>query len=115
MATLHFQKPGGTEYPTKQQGIDAIGHFETTYAAPYDRPIGSYTWWAIDGPTGQSSNSVIYAIIGNVDLGDAILALKVMAGIESPANIHAEADINSDGKIGLAEVVYILQKTAGLR
>ncbi|MFZ2632000.1 MAG: DUF1566 domain-containing protein [Desulfosalsimonadaceae bacterium] len=35
-ATLHFKKPDGTEYPTLSQRIDAIGHFEITYTAPYN-------------------------------------------------------------------------------
>ncbi len=33
-ATLHFKKPDGTEYPTLQQPMDAIGHFEIYYTAP---------------------------------------------------------------------------------
>ena len=51
---------------------------------------------------------------GDVDLGDAILALKVAAGL-SPEGINLNADVNGDGKIGLAEFIYILQYIAGLR
>jgi len=40
--------------------------------------------------------------------------LKVVAGISSE-NVHAESEISGDGKIGIEEVVYILQKVAGLR
>ena len=50
----------------------------------------------------------------NVNLADAILALKVAAGL-SPGGVNLNADVNGDGKIGLAEVVYILQNVAGLR
>ena len=49
-----------------------------------------------------------------VNLADAILALKVMAGM-NPTWVYAGADVNRDGKIGLAEVIYILQYVAGLR
>ncbi|MCP4457780.1 MAG: hypothetical protein GY816_07120, partial [Cytophagales bacterium] len=47
-----------------------------------------------------------------IDLKDAILALKVLAGFNED-NINADADINSDGKIGMEEVVYTLQKVSG--
>ena len=50
----------------------------------------------------------------NVNLIDAILALKVVAGL-NPTGINPGADVNGDGKIGLAEVIYILQYVAGLR
>uniref|UniRef100_UPI004056383A CARDB domain-containing protein n=1 Tax=Candidatus Electronema sp. TaxID=2698783 RepID=UPI004056383A len=61
-ATLHFKKPDGTEYPTQQQAMDSTGHFETKYTAPLDKAPGQYTWWAVDGPTGVSSNQVTYTI-----------------------------------------------------
>jgi uncharacterized protein YfaS (alpha-2-macroglobulin family) len=61
-ATLHFRKPDGSEYPTAPQGMDSIGHFETTYTAPSNKPPGTYTWWAIDGPTGIKSNEVSYTV-----------------------------------------------------
>jgi len=52
---------------------------------------------------------------GNVNLTDAILAIRICAGITPSVSICPEADVNGDGKIGLAEVVYILQKVSGLR
>jgi hypothetical protein len=51
----------------------------------------------------------------DVDLTDAILALQVMAGIQPSATIFLQADVNNDGKIGLEEVLYILQHVAGFR
>ncbi|RZB30254.1 MAG: hypothetical protein SRB1_02534 [Desulfobacteraceae bacterium Eth-SRB1] len=56
---------------------------------------------------------------GNVNLTDAILALQVTVGM-NPAGIRSNyatsgADVNGDAKIGLAEVIYILQDVAGLR
>jgi len=47
---------------------------------------------------------------GKVELADAVLALKIMAGftISAPQAVNLNADVNGDGKIGLAEVVYIL-------
>jgi hypothetical protein len=31
------------------------------------------------------------------------------------SQIYRDADVNGDGKIGMAEAIYILQKAAGLR
>jgi hypothetical protein len=50
---------------------------------------------------------------GVLNLTDAILAAKVMT--RSTAQALASGDINGDKKIGLAEMIYILQKLAGLR
>jgi len=50
-----------------------------------------------------------------IDLTDAILALKVLAGISVSQTVNLNADVNGDKKIGNEEVVYILQKVAGLR
>ncbi len=54
---------------------------------------------------------------GVVDLKDAILALQVMSSQTLPPGItiHLGADVNGDGKIGMAEAIYILQKIAHLR
>ena len=54
-----------------------------------------------------------------VDLADAILALQALSGV-NPIGIRADytasgVDVNNDGKIGLPEVIYILQKVAGMR
>lgn len=53
---------------------------------------------------------------GNIDLLDAIIALKVTAGLSignQPGMLCA--DVDNDNKIGLQETIYILQKTAELR
>jgi hypothetical protein len=51
---------------------------------------------------------------GVVNLADAIVALKMMVRITAGA-VHANADISGDNKIGLQEVIYILQKISMLR
>jgi len=51
---------------------------------------------------------------GIVELRDALIALQVYTG-STVLTIHKESDVNSDGKIGLQEVIYILQKVSGLR
>ena len=79
-ATLHFKKPEGNEYPTQTVNLDNIGHFETTYTAPMDKPIGMYTWWGIDDTTGMKSNEVSYEIT------ELITGSYNFANIENKAN-----------------------------
>ncbi len=49
-----------------------------------------------------------------VTLEDAIAALKAMAGVEKDPAANAGADVDGDGKIGMAEVLYILRYVSGL-
>ena len=44
----------------------------------------------------------------DVDLADAILALRVIAGL-NPAGINSGSDVNIDGKVGVEEAIYIFQ------
>jgi len=50
---------------------------------------------------------------GKVDLSDAVLALKICAGL-TPSHVVSAAEVDGDGRIGLPEAIYALQKTAGL-
>jgi hypothetical protein len=52
---------------------------------------------------------------GQVDLKDAILILKIIARIPVTGDINLNADVNSDKKVGLQDLIYVLQKVAGLR
>ena len=56
---------------------------------------------------------------GAVTIADAILALKVMGGVGvtgiDPDYPASNADVDGNGRIGLPEVIYILQKVAGMR
>ena len=51
----------------------------------------------------------------DVDLPDAVLAVQVMAGQANSTAIYKEADVNGDDKIGMEEVIYIMQEVAQLR
>ncbi|WP_207682346.1 Lcl domain-containing protein [Desulfonema magnum] len=51
---------------------------------------------------------------GSTDIGDAILGLRVIAGMGAEDTTLCGGDINEDGKIGLEEIVYILRTSAGL-
>ncbi|OQX24740.1 MAG: hypothetical protein BWK80_19260 [Desulfobacteraceae bacterium IS3] len=66
--------------------------------------------------------SEIIPALGNIDgkgavtLSDAILGLRILAGIDTGTQtIMLKADVNNDNKIGIEEVVYILQYIAALR
>ncbi|MCP4344204.1 MAG: tandem-95 repeat protein [Desulfobacterales bacterium] len=48
---------------------------------------------------------------GTVDMADAIIVLKILAGIHV-ADINMGADVNSDYKIGIHELYYILRYVA---
>lgn len=56
---------------------------------------------------------------GTVNLADAILALQILAGLNPPGiptdSAASGTDVDGDGRIGAAEVNYILQKAAGTR
>ena len=52
---------------------------------------------------------------GSVDLLDAIIGLTIIDNIEIITPVYIGADIDGDGKIGFAEVLYALQITSGLR
>lgn len=70
------------------------------------------TWFARENGIAGGSGDVDGN--GYVTLADAIMALQVAVGMDS-AGVHVSADVNADGKIGLSEVIYILQHVAGLR
>jgi YVTN family beta-propeller protein len=50
-----------------------------------------------------------------VTLVDAILALQIITGTTPYSEINTSVEVNGDGKIGMEEVIYILQKVAGAR
>ena len=50
---------------------------------------------------------------GRVDLADAILGAKTM--VNANLKVFASGDVNGDGKIGIAEMIYVLQRVSGLR
>ncbi|MCE5262102.1 MAG: chitobiase/beta-hexosaminidase C-terminal domain-containing protein [Deltaproteobacteria bacterium] len=50
-----------------------------------------------------------------VDIADAILAVQLLSRMSPAGTVSYKADADGDGKIGLPDVLYILQKAAGLR
>lgn len=60
------------------------------------------------------SGWVVYSPTIPVQLSDAVNALKHLSGIK-PTNAFSLPDVNSDSKIGMHEVLFILDYIAGLR
>ena len=60
--------------------------------------------------------------LGNIDgkdcvtLADAVIALRIVAGVETPGTaVHLAADVDGDGDLGLAEAVFAIGVAAGIR
>ncbi|MDA3896745.1 MAG: DUF1566 domain-containing protein [Desulfobacteraceae bacterium] len=51
----------------------------------------------------------------NLNLRDAVLALQIAAGLDVGQSIFLTADVNGDGKVGLEEAIYIMEKILGMR
>ena len=52
---------------------------------------------------------------GQVDIADAILAIQVVAKRQPAVPIHLGNEVGGNKKIGMEDVIYILQKVAGVR
>jgi len=109
-----------------------IGTTAQMTAAP--APGSFFAGWSGGGCTGTGACNVTmdeaknftarFLLIGDVNqdgfvnLADAILVLRVLFGYldyPGPPGIYANAGVNGDGKLRMADVLYILQKAAGLR
>ena len=50
-----------------------------------------------------------------LNLEDAVLALMILSGNTVGTGISLDREVDGDGKVGLADAIYILEKVAGLR
>lgn len=50
-----------------------------------------------------------------VDLGDAILVLQALANLNTADGLDIGADVDANGRIGMAEAIFIIQKQAQMR
>ena len=119
-----------------QPGICGTAHGQTLasppatnlcHAGPPSDVGGNGPWiWRCSGSDGGSTADCIASIVSlegdingdrAVNLADAILTLKLLAG-GNPSGITTDrqnSDINDDGKIGLPDIIYILQRIGDLR
>jgi hypothetical protein len=57
-----------------------------------------------------------YNADGNVDIADAILAMRVFSGARpTPVPDTRCTDVAGDNRVGVDDVIYILQRSAGIR
>jgi len=83
---------------------------------PSNDPVTPVLWVGISGTKIIQSQPGDVNGDGVVNLFDAVLALQVLVGSAPDGqNIVQAADVNSDSRIGLAEVIFVLQKTGSLR
>ena len=99
--------------------IDAINFSFQSPDISYGRKDDDHTTWTFfKTPTPYHKNSFKYLPgdidrNGNIDLRDALLALKIAQGQKNSQFIFEGIDINFDNKIGLAEAIFILKEIAG--
>ncbi|MCX7635747.1 MAG: hypothetical protein N2Z74_08395 [Syntrophales bacterium] len=49
-------------------------------------------------------------------MADAVVVLQTLAGlVPAGQNLFPQADVNGDGKLGLAEVLYVIQSISANR
>ena len=98
-----------TDFPTTSEAYDrSLNGYQDVFVSKFDRTLRKLD------PRGDVDRNDI------VNIADAILALQVLSGVTPPAGtiITLDADVNNesnDVRIDLAEVIYILQKVAGIR
>lgn len=89
-------------------------------------PCGTNAFCQLTMDTDKNCTAALTTLKGDIDgdgkvtIADAIISLRVLSGQTPPIRSNyplSGVDVNEDedGRIGLAEVIYILQKLAGLR
>ena len=103
-----------------QHGTVGLAGNQATYF-PFNGISGtdSFTYAAWDGDTESNLGTVSITVVrrgdfendGDVDLSDAVVCLRIAAGL-SPGIEPAElaADVNSDDRIGIEDVLFVLQE-----
>ncbi|MFH1481828.1 MAG: right-handed parallel beta-helix repeat-containing protein, partial [Pseudomonadota bacterium] len=111
--------------------IDAKDNNWEDPSGPYD-PSDDRSSGGLYNPTGKGNKVTDYVnyvpwigkqegIPGDINndlhvgLTDAIIAMQIISGITPAQTAYKDADVNGDGTIGVEEVIYVLQKMAGIR
>ena len=98
--------------------------------ADYKELFGNETDWldsdtdddgCLDGPEVQGGRNPMFPdpqgdINGDcaLNLADAVLALRILVGIETSQISADEGDVNGDGRVGSEELIWILHRLSGL-
>ncbi len=104
---------GSGNYYTYKQG------FNDQYQLTISCPEASEETSVIAGLLGiDLSKTLFWGDIdnsGQATLADAVICLQALSGMNPAVPASSSAEVNGDGKIGLQEVIFILQKVAALR
>ncbi len=120
LPTVDLKSAGDNRYEATYTGFDTTGVYNIAIFAndrgtAISMPVQTYII--------QTNGTKLKGDINGdavMDLKDAMIALKVAAGADDPIPVRSDyvssgIDLSGDGRIGIEEVVYVLQKVAGLR
>jgi hypothetical protein len=103
-------------------GGSASTDYSISQTAAQSSPIGGSSSASYRNYAGfWTPAMIIKAIMGDLNrdgivaLSDAIMALQVISNIKLARAVDTTADVNGDGAVGTAEIIYILQRIAELR
>jgi hypothetical protein len=94
---------------TVRPAASDITYYPTSRAAIVPPSVEDADFLVQRGPGGNLDDNKL------IELKDAIMAMQICARITPEQTITLEADVNGDGRINMAEVLYILQILAGYR
>lgn len=111
-AMIHYQEETSADAETTHLT-------ETTAALWFDRMLFAQDISSIEPDTATYRQRSMLAgdLDGDldVDLADAILATRILIGIEPQAALYVTGDVNQDRRLGLEDILFILQNVATLR
>jgi hypothetical protein len=101
-------------------GVATVGGTGTQKVISYSPNPGysgtdSFVVRVYDYLGGTDTLTVNVNIEAVLDLTDAIKTLQVVSGIQPVTPVYKTGDVNGDGRIGLEEAIFVLQKISGLR
>ncbi|MDM8522753.1 carboxypeptidase-like regulatory domain-containing protein [Desulfococcaceae bacterium HSG8] len=117
LADAEIYTSGGGSALSRADGSYFISNPAGTYtlradAAGYERTSLSVTVTADETLSLDIVMMPAEGNIGGTPLGDALMILKLLTGEASYLRISGQSDANGDGRIGLEEVIYLLQNAA---
>lgn len=124
--TLPTAGPNETSISWASNNADIVSAGGSVNRPSYDKGDTTVTLTATI-TKGDASDTKIFAVMvkasvplgdinhdGETDLVDAILAMQILSGISPAQPVYREADVSGDGRIGIEEVLFIMQKVANL-